>query len=88
MLGAAKVFGVLTAICVIVLVVGLPIASAWYADDACPTAEWKCELGAIGFTGVFLGAVGAAAFGLFTLIAGLLYAWRRKWPNGLGAGKG
>ncbi len=78
LLRTVKLLGLATAICVVGIAVGVPLANAWYADDACQIDAWKCDLGSIGFAIAFLGAIGAVAFGLASLILGLAYAWRRR----------
>jgi hypothetical protein len=50
--------------------IGLVLSNQWYADDACQTAEWKCEVGNLGLTAsVFILPLG----GLIALAA--LVSW-------------
>ena len=61
-------------VALVVAVVGVIAARAWYADDACPRAEVLCEVGSLGFGAVIvLGPAGALA-----VTIGGSGAWARR----------
>lgn len=49
---------------------GYALADAWYHDDDCFIAEWKCELGDLGFALFFWGG----ALGGLSLLLGMAAA--------------
>jgi hypothetical protein len=68
----------LVAVAILVLAgVGLLLASVWYADDACPTAQWKCDFGALGVVIVTVALPIAAVVAAVALLLWHRYAASR-----------
>jgi hypothetical protein len=66
------------AVAILVLAgVGLLLASAWYADDACATAQWKCGFGSLGLLIVTVALPVGAAVAAVALLLWIGYAARR-----------
>jgi hypothetical protein len=57
--------------------VGLLLAGVWYADDACPTAQWKCAFGSLGLVIVTVALPIGAVVGAVALLLWIRYAARR-----------
>ena len=56
---------------------GFLLAGAWYADDACPTAQWKCDFGSLGILMVAVALPIGALVGVVALLLWVTSARRR-----------
>ena len=69
---------VLGCVLVVVSALGYAVAETWYHDDACYIAEWKCEVGDLGFAAFFWGgALGGLSLLVGTTAAGITAIRRR-----------
>jgi hypothetical protein len=62
----------LTAITCLLGIAGLVswgVASAWYRDDMCELAQWKCDWGVYGLVGAIVGAFATAIGVIVTFVA-------------------
>jgi ABC-type transport system involved in cytochrome c biogenesis permease subunit len=77
-LRSLAVMATFVAVGVLVLAaLGLLLASAWYADDACPTAQWKCDFGSLGVVMVGLALPIGAVVAVVALVLWIVAARRR-----------
>jgi hypothetical protein len=71
-----KAFAALSALFVLVAAIGLVLATSWYVDDACETAQWKCDAGGLGLGLVYVCILPAVFLGCTTLL--MLIAGRHR----------